>query len=47
MLFILKTLGLPEGIGLTEDNYKELIALIFTVAIAFGVFNNPTDMENF
>ena len=47
VLFILKTYGLLEGIGLSEDSFKELTALIFTVALTFGVFNNPTDKDRF
>lgn len=47
VLFILKTYGLLTGIGLTEDSFKELTTLIFGVATAFGILNNPTDKDNF
>lgn len=47
VLFILKTYNLLSPIGLTEDSFKELTTLIFTVAIAFGVFNNPTSKDRF
>ena len=47
MLFILKTYGLLEVIGLTEDSFNELTTLIFAVALAFGVFNNPTNKDSF
>ena len=46
-VFYLKTYGLLAAIGLTEDNFKELTTLFFTVALAFGVFNNPTSKDNF
>ena len=47
VLFILKTYGLLAPIGLTEDSFQELTTLIFAVAVAFGVFNNPTNSEGF
>lgn len=47
VLFILKTYGLLEIIGLSEESFKELTTLIFTVAMAFGVFNNPTSKDTF
>ena len=47
VLFILKTYGLLDRIGLAEDSFKELTALIFAVALAFGVFNNPTNKNSF
>lgn len=47
LLFVLKNYGLLEFIGLTEDSFKELTTLIFSVAIAFGVFNNPTSKDRF
>ena len=47
VLFTLKTYGLFAPIGLTEDSFKELTTLIFAVALAFGVFNNPTSKDSF
>ena len=47
VLFILKTYGLLEPIGLTEDSFQELTTLIFAVAVAFGIFNNPTNSDGF
>ena len=47
VLFILKTYGLFAPIGLTEDSFKELTTLIFTVTFAFGVFNNPNNKDGF
>lgn len=47
VLFILKAYGLLTPIGLTEDSFKEFTVLIFTVALAFGVFNNPTSKDGF
>jgi uncharacterized membrane protein len=46
-LFILKTYGLLSFIGLTEDSFKELTILLFTVLTAFGLFNNPTHADKF
>lgn len=47
VLFILKTYGLLTPIGLTEDSFKELTALLFAALTAFGIFNNPTNSEGF
>jgi uncharacterized membrane protein len=47
LLFILKNYGLLTPIGLTPDSYNELVTLIFTVLTAFGIFNNPTNKEEF
>lgn len=47
VLFVLKTYGLLQVVGLTEDSFKELTTLIFAAAAAFGILNNPTDKENF
>ncbi|WP_411680070.1 holin [Clostridium thailandense] len=47
LLFILKTYGLLAPIGLTEDSFKELTALIFTVLSAFAFFNDPTSKDGF
>jgi uncharacterized membrane protein len=47
VLFILKTYGLLAPIGLTEDSFQELTALIFTSLTAFGIFNDPTTKDHF
>ena len=47
VLFILKTYGLFDVFGLSENSFKELTALVFAVALAFGVFNNPTSKDRF
>lgn len=47
LFFILKTYGLLTPIGLTEDNFKELTTLIFSLATALGILNNPTNKDNF
>lgn len=47
VLFILKSYDLLAPIGLTEDSFKELSALIFAVATAFGILNNPTSKDTF
>jgi len=47
VLFILKTYGLLAPIGLTEDSFKELTTLVFAALTAFGIFNNPTNSEDF
>lgn len=46
VLFILKNYGLLAPLGLTEQSFSDLVTLILAVAIAFGVFNNPTDKNN-
>ncbi|WP_227765067.1 hypothetical protein [Zhaonella formicivorans] len=47
VLFILKTYGLLAPIGLTEDSFKELTALLFAALTSFGIFNNPTSRDSF
>lgn len=47
ILFLLKNYGLLAPIGLTEDSFKELTALIFAVLSAFAFFNNPTSKDSF
>lgn len=47
ILLVLKTYGLLEPLGLSEDGYNELTTLLFAVLTAFGIFNNPTDSEKF
>ncbi len=47
VLFVLKTFNLLAPIGLSEDSFKELTALIFAALTAFGIFNNPTNKDSF
>lgn len=47
VLFILKTYGFLAPIGLTEDTFKEFVALIFAALTAFGILNNPTNKDGF
>lgn len=47
VLFILKNYGLLVPIGLTEDSFKELTILIFTVLSSFAFFNDPTNKDGF
>jgi len=47
VLFVLKTYGLLAPIGLTENSFKDLTALIFAALTAFGIFNNPTNKGSF
>ena len=47
MLFILKNYGLLAPVGLTENSFKELTNLIFSVISAFGIFNDPTTKDSF
>ena len=45
--FVLGTWGLFEVIGLTNETWQQLVELILAALAAFGVFNNPTDAQNF
>ena len=45
--FILGNWGLFEVIGLTNETWQQLVELILAALAAFGVFNNPTDAQNF
>lgn len=45
--FVLGNWGLFERIGLTDETWQQLVELILAALAAFGVFNNPTDRDNF
>lgn len=45
--FVLGNWGLFEVIGLTDETWQQLVELILAALAAFGVFNNPTDAQNF
>lgn len=45
--FVLGNYGLYDAIGLTESSFKNGMDLIFAVLVALGIYNNPTDKENF
>ena len=45
--FVLGNWGLFEVIGLTNESWQQLVELILAALAAFGVFNNPTDAQNF
>ena len=45
--FVLGNWGLFEVIGLTNETWQQLVELILAALAAFGVFNNPTDAQNF
>ncbi len=45
--FALGNWGLFDMIGLTNETWEKLVELILAALAAFGVFNNPTDKENF
>ena len=47
VLFVLKTYGLLEPIGLSESSFKELTTLLFAALAAWGIFNNPTSRDRF
>jgi uncharacterized membrane protein len=47
VLFVLKNWGLLTPLGLTETSYNELVDAILAILIAFGVFNNPTDVNHY
>jgi uncharacterized membrane protein len=45
--FILGNWGLYDYIGLTDETFQRLTDLLLAVLTAFGIFNNPTNPENF
>ena len=45
--FLLGNWGLFEKIGLTNEGWQAFVELLLAALAAFGVFNNPTDGENF
>ena len=47
VISVFKNYGLFEPLGLTESSFREITDLIFATLISFGIFNDPTDSENF
>jgi uncharacterized membrane protein len=45
--FFLGNYGLYAKIGLTDESYQTMVNLLLAVLAAFGIFNNPTDSQNF
>jgi uncharacterized membrane protein len=45
--FLLGNYGLYDAIGLTNESYQMMVDLVLGVAVALGVFNNPTDSTGF
>ena len=45
--FVLGNWGLFDVIGLTNETWEQFVELILAALAAFGVFNNPTDAQNF
>lgn len=45
--FMLGNYGLYDAIGFTAESFQTLLNLIFVALAAFGVWNNPTDKEQF
>lgn len=41
------TYGLWDLIGMPSDTFTKVFTGIGAILVAFGVFNNPTDKENF
>jgi len=46
VLMILTLCNAWQGLGVTEDWAKGIIAAIFEILTLIGVFNNPTDSVN-
>lgn len=47
LLMILGHLGIYEKIGIDKTVFQGIFDLIFLVLGGFGIFNNPTDKQNF
>lgn len=47
VLLLLKNYGLLGTIGITEDVFNQIVNLLLTILIGFGILNNPTDRDNF
>lgn len=47
LFFMAKNWGLLDKIGLSLESFKELVSLVSSALIAFGVFNNPTNKNSF
>lgn len=45
--FILGNWGLYDQIGLTAESWQQLCDLLLAAMAAFGVFNNPTNQDEF
>jgi uncharacterized membrane protein len=45
--FLLGNYGLYDAIGMTSETFQRFADLLFVALTAFGVFNNPTDADNY
>ena len=45
--FILGNWGIYDVIGLNDESFKRLADLVLAALTALGVYNSPTDKENF
>lgn len=46
-LLILKSYGVLEPLGLSDDDYQQITNLIVAALAGFGVLNNPTNRNGF
>lgn len=44
---IFSVLGIWEKIGITSEQFSDIIGAIGAMLTAFGILNNPTDREGF
>lgn len=44
---ILSTFGLPELIGITNEQFNIVLDAIGSILVAFGIVNNPTSKNSF
>lgn len=44
---IFSVLGIWEKIGITSEQFSNIVGAIGTMLTAFGILNNPTDREGF
>jgi uncharacterized membrane protein len=45
--FLLGNYGLYDYIGLTPETFQKLVDLVLSACVVWGIFNNPTDKENY
>lgn len=47
LVLLIGNLGLYDVIGIDENALKNIIDIILSILVTFGILNNPTDSENF
>lgn len=47
LAFLLGNYGLYDAIGMTSETFQRFADLLFMCLTTFGIFNNPSDPNNY